>query len=108
MQEELPRLLERIRVLAGRNATEPPDRLLATIEHTLTDGYAHALALEGERLRLERQLSEAVNRLDEDGRRGTLTSLAARIEANDLDLVRLRAALDALRRRADRVRRAAA
>ena len=29
------------------------------VERTLTDGYAHALTLEAERVRLERKLSEA-------------------------------------------------
>ena len=32
----------------------------ASLEATLTDGYAHALTLEGERLRLERSLRELV------------------------------------------------
>jgi hypothetical protein len=33
---------------------------LASLEATLTDGYAHALSLEGERLRLERRLRALV------------------------------------------------
>jgi hypothetical protein len=108
VREDLPRLLERIRVLADADATEPADRLLATIEHTLTDGYAHALALEGERLRLERQVSETVPYVADEGRRDALTSLAARLQATDRDLGRLRAALRRLDRRADLVRRTAA
>jgi len=104
--QDLPLLLDRIRILADSDGAEPADRLLATIEHTLTDGYAHALALEGERLRIERQMGEAVTRLDDDEHVEALSSLAARLETTDRELVRLRAVLASLRRRADRVRRA--
>jgi uncharacterized membrane protein YccC len=102
--QDLPLLLDRIRTLADDDAAEPADRLLATIEHTLTDGYAHALALEGERLRIERELGEVVTSLEPEQHLDALTSLAARLEATDRELGRLRAVLDALRRRADRVR----
>ena len=37
---------------------------LAQIERTLTDGYAHALELEGEKLRLERRLTQITQRID--------------------------------------------
>jgi hypothetical protein len=94
-------------MLVDGDANEPAERLLATIEHTLTDGYAHALALEGERLRLERQIGEAVTHLEDDDAKA-LASLAARLEMTDRDLVRLRAVLVALRRRADCVREAGA
>jgi hypothetical protein len=36
---------------------------LARLEEALTDGYAHALALEAERLRLERRISEVAHEL---------------------------------------------
>src|SRR5690348_18426297 len=38
---------------------------LAQIERTLTDGYAHALELEGEKLRLERRIAEITQRIDD-------------------------------------------
>src|ERR671937_339313 len=39
---------------------------LAHLEDTLTAGYAHALALEAERWRLERRIAEVAAELDED------------------------------------------
>lgn len=39
-------------------ASELPSR--AAVEHTLTDGYAYALGLERERLRIERRLRQLV------------------------------------------------
>jgi hypothetical protein len=36
-----------------------PETVRARMEHTLTDGYARALALEGERLQLEKELASA-------------------------------------------------
>lgn len=104
MPHDLSDLLARIRILADGDSSEPADRLLATIEHTLTDGYAHALALEGERLRIEREMGEAVTHLGEGDDVEAITELAARLETTDRDLVRLRTVLVALRRRADCVR----
>ena len=80
---------------------------LAQIERTLTDGYAHALALEGEKLRLERRITELTQSLDrgdtEENAR-ELASLAKSIDGNQGALARLRAQLAELRRYADRVR----
>jgi hypothetical protein len=83
------------------------DRDLDRIERTLTDGYAHALSLEGERLRLERRLSELARELhvgDTAGKRDELTSVAQRLDGNAGDLTRLRSALADLRRHAATVR----
>jgi hypothetical protein len=52
-----PQLLEQIdELLTASPSSEPAT--LARLERTLTDGYAHALSLEAERLRLERRMSE--------------------------------------------------
>ncbi len=75
------------------------------IEDTLTSGYAHALALEAERRRLERLILEAATA----GRApagSDLTGLAERFWRTDAELRELRAALDELRRYA-RARRLA-
>ena len=55
MDGRLPGVLTEIRSLldAPASAEQPPR---AVVEDTLTNGYAYALALEGERLRIERRL----------------------------------------------------
>ena len=83
---------------------------LAHIEHTLTEGYARALALEAERWRVERQIADVAARLgdevtDEDA--SELAKLGQRLSSADGDLSKLRNLLVALRTRADEVRTAA-
>jgi chromosome segregation ATPase len=83
------------------------ERDLTRIERTLTDGYAQALSLEGERLRLERRLAELARQLhrgDTATKTDELTSVAERLDGNAGDLSRLRAALADLRRHAAAVR----
>jgi ABC-type phosphate transport system auxiliary subunit len=84
---------------------------LDRIEHTLTSGYARALALEAERRRIERKLADVAARLgdettDEDA--SELAQLGQRLSVADDDLVCLRTLLASLRVRADEVRGAAA
>jgi hypothetical protein len=94
-------LLERIEELI--DAPSPGEE---TVERTLTDGYAQALALEGERWRLHRRLGEAAADLDEDDRARAreVSALARRLAQTDVDLARLRERLAALRRRAQELR----
>jgi ABC-type phosphate transport system auxiliary subunit len=84
---------------------------LDAIEHTLTSGYARALALEAERLRIERKLADVASRLadettDEDA--SEVAQLGQRLSLADDDLTGLRGLLVSLRTRADEVRAAAA
>ena len=76
------------------------------IEHTLTSGYATALALEAERLRLERKIAAVAAQLgeDPDGPHSELTELGQRLSTADGDLVQLRGLLSSLRTRANEVR----
>src|SRR3954454_5195864 len=83
---------------------------LDNIEHTLTAGYAQALALEAERWRIERRIADVATRLgdevtDEDATE--LARLGQSLSTTDTDLNRLRTLLVALRTRADEVRAAA-
>jgi hypothetical protein len=77
------------------------------IEHTLTAGYARALALEAERWRLERRIAEVASNLggkSQDDEHSELTELGQRLSAADGDLSNLRGLLSSLRSRADEVR----
>ena len=77
------------------------------IEHTLTAGYARALALEAERWRLERRIAEVAAKLGgnpEEVEHSELANLGQRLSAADGDLSKLRALLSSLRSRAEEVR----
>jgi hypothetical protein len=83
---------------------------LEALEHTLTAGYAAALALEAERWRLERRIAEAAGLLGEGQGRGQaqeIAKLARRLADADDEIVRLRTILATLRERTDEARAAA-
>jgi hypothetical protein len=95
-------LLETIQTMISSETDD-----LAQIERTLTDGYAHALALEGEKLRLEKRVTEitqTIGRGDSGEHARELASLAKSIDGKLGALVRLRAQLAELRHHAERVR----
>ena len=80
---------------------------LARLEHTLTDGYAHALALEAERVRLERRMGELTDGLRDDPAdppTDELATVAKRLSDADTELTRLRRVLARLRARARAIR----
>jgi hypothetical protein len=105
MPDDIAPLLDRIRYLVDEEAERVPDELLAEIEYTLTDGYAHALALEGESLRIGREIGERVTRVGKGEPATDLSVLAQRLSRTESDVTRLRAQLDRLRGRAEVVRR---
>ena len=81
---------------------------LDTIESTLTDGYAAALALEAERSRIERRLGEVLRDAGEVSAHSVaaeLANLSERLETADGELARLRSLLRKLQARARLVRR---
>lgn len=98
----------------GRLLESPPEGAhapsLARIEHTLTDGYAHALALEAERARLQNRIGElAADTAPHNGQRDReLSALAERLRSSDGELSRLRGILALLRVRAANMRSATA
>jgi len=106
----LPALLEQIEeLLTGTSADEPVT--LARLERTLTDGYAHALSLEAERLRLERRMSELAGELHDGNREQKakeLVQVSRRISRAGAEIERLRDTLSQLRERATAVRASAA
>ncbi len=87
-------------------------RALDEIEDTLTTGYAAALALEADRWRIERRITELAGQLGggadfELHRAEEMVGLAQRLSTADIDLIRLRDVLGSLRERADAARAAA-
>jgi hypothetical protein len=100
-----------IRTLLDAPPTGAGAPSLDHIEHTLTAGYARALALEAERWRLERKIADVAARLGEevtDEDASELAHLGQRLSSADDDLSRLRGLLVSLRVRANEVRAAAA
>jgi hypothetical protein len=100
MGRDLASLLQRIRTLIDACGADPAKPLLTEMEHTLTDGYAGALELELERLRLERNL-------DGPDAARELRQLAEQLRAADDELAALRHVLGDLQRRVDADRAAA-
>jgi hypothetical protein len=82
------------------------DPTLARVEDTLTEGYANALALEAERLRIERRLGEVARTATPDHAE-ELRSLGTRLRSADGEIARLRALLGTLHDRARSLRAAA-
>jgi hypothetical protein len=101
---------DEIRHLLAAPVTGPGAPTLAAIEHTLTAGYAEALALEAERWRTERRVGDVAAELGrgKPGLADEIALLGRRISAMDDELTCLRGLLDKLRDRATKVRAAAA
>jgi hypothetical protein len=108
MPVNLSGLLEQIDAVLAQTAAKA-DADVDRIERTLTDGYAGALALEGERWRLERKIGEVARLIgsgDVAGRAAELSELSQRLAAADGELGVLRARLGDLRQHAEAVRAA--
>jgi hypothetical protein len=100
LDDRLPAVLTEIRSLLdvpeGRDAPSRDE-----VEHTLTSGYAYALALEGERLRIERRL-RALLRSGGSGKRATneVAEVTRRLARADQELAGVRALLSSVRAQA--------
>jgi predicted kinase len=99
--------LDRVDVLGDiRQLTAAPAPALEQVERTLADGYACALGIEAERIRLQRELEGRAARLS--NRTGSkvdeVAALARGIARADEELIELRAALVELARTARRLR----
>jgi hypothetical protein len=110
--DALPPMTDQKTILAEIEALLEPGAQtgLEALEHTLTAGYAAALALEAERWRLERRIAEAAGLLGEGQGRGQaqeIAKLARRLADADEEIVRLRTMLGTLRERTDQARAAA-
>jgi len=107
--EAIPALLEQIDELLAEPPATGEAAMLARLERTLTDGYAYALEIEGERWRLEQRLSELTKGLHEGNRElksREIAQLSRRLSSNGKALKALRATLRRLRAHAAAVRSA--
>ena len=103
---DLASLLERISILVDEQPRTTPGRLLEVMEHTLTDGYAHALALEAEGMRIDRELTAALAALEAGAPADGLRGLSERQVEIGREVALLRRRLAVLMQRVDVVRRA--
>ena len=107
--DAIPTLLAEIDELLTEPSSAEQPTTLARLERTLTDGYAHALALEAERWRLERRMSELAAELhdgNQELKAKELALLSARLSSNADVLTGLRGTLLQLRERATALRAA--
>jgi hypothetical protein len=95
-------VLDRVRSLLATSSRDPRAPDVEEMEHTLTDGYAAALALEGKCLRISRRMAELSQNRTEAGE---IRDLAGRLKETEGELTELRGLLDVLRRRAEEARR---
>lgn len=105
---DLPSLIDRIQALVEQRPDDTPNVLVEAMEHTLTDGYAQALAIEGERLRTEREIVAGLAAAGAERGAANLAALSERLAQQERDLKRLRELLAGLRLRLEHVRREAA
>ena len=92
MSDDITLLFDRIRLLLDR--AEPERQATAgAVEHTLTDGYARALALDGERHRVEERIRELAG---SDEHIGEVRILKARLTLVEEELSQLRGLLGTL------------
>jgi len=104
---DLAPLLERIGSLLKNRSADPGKPLVTEMEDTLTDGYARALQLEAERLRLERRIGELARSVDGPEEADELKALAGRLRDVDVELEGLRNRLGLLQKHLAAVRAAA-
>ena len=93
-------MVQQIEDLLSANAPS-----LARVEDALTEGYAQALQLEAERLRLARRLGE-VARNPEGDQGDELRTLGSRLRRADGEIEKLRSLLGSLSQRARTLRAA--
>ncbi|HUZ97888.1 MAG TPA: hypothetical protein VMU74_00875 [Gaiellaceae bacterium] len=102
-------VLQRIEELLEAPASGSAAPTLESMEETLTDGYAEALALEAERSRIERRIGEVARMVEEPvGKHITeeIVALGRRLTRADVELGRLRTLLRRLQARTRALRHA--
>jgi ABC-type phosphate transport system auxiliary subunit len=103
MTQETATLFEDIRALLEEPSGAEEETFVHRAEHTLTSGYARALALETERVRLRKRMGELAGGLgDGSGEAQTeeLATVARQLSDTGTELKHLRRVLARLRARA--------
>jgi hypothetical protein len=108
VSHDLVHLLDRIRRLLDPRMRDPGQPLLTEMEHTLTDGYARALALESEVLRIEKRMGDLAHEVEQPDEAEQLRGLSASLRETRGDLELLRGLLSDLHRQIDAARAAPA
>ncbi|MDQ3992488.1 MAG: hypothetical protein M3229_02400 [Actinomycetota bacterium] len=100
MRDDTTALIDRVHALIDAPLDGTPGER-ASIEYTLTEGYARALALEAERRRIDERITELTTllRADDQRRLSEFTALAQRRSRAEGEISRLRALLRTLRER---------
>jgi hypothetical protein len=93
LDDRPPAVLTEIRSLLDLPAAELPPR--ETLEHTLTSGYAYALGLERDRVRLERRLQDLLG--SAEAMAGEMSVLSGQLAEAERELADVRALLAELR-----------
>jgi hypothetical protein len=106
MADHLPALADRIHELLRGDPDALRTPLVSEMEHTLTDGYARALALEGERWRIERMIGKLAAEAEGVEHARELRRLSRQLDETDHELESLRALLEKLSERARLLRTA--
>ena len=97
LPDTLTSLLNRIDALLDAPPNGDGATSIDRVERTLTDGYARALELELEGIRIERRIAEvAADEGDPKAKADELAVLSRRLSATGNDLDRLRAILEPL------------
>jgi hypothetical protein len=102
-------VLQRMEELLDAPASGAAAPTLASMEATLTDGYAQKLALEAERLRIERRIGEVARTVVEPIATQVtdeIVALGRRLTHADVELGRLRTVLRRLQARTRALRHA--
>jgi hypothetical protein len=98
-------LLDRIETLLDGPSYGEDEPTLERLESTLTDGYAQALQLESDRLKIARRIGEvAASAAAAEAKAEELASLTLRLETTGIELDELRRRLASLSTRARAVR----
>jgi hypothetical protein len=96
MMDDLPLLRDRIKMLLDRQRDGSSALHADVLEHTLTDGYAGALALEAERDRVRRRMHSVAEEAESADHARELQALVIQLDRTEAEIAELRDLLRSL------------